>query len=132
MTLRSAEPNSPQVGVGGPGQQHEHGAGLIGGQAGDVGAEAGQRGDAAVRASHGVPRTLRPPTAPPTSRMIVRTDTSSSPASSLAGSGSTAISPTMGTTLADLSRTSEPGPAGRFISRDGKLVVCEIKQFRRM
>jgi hypothetical protein len=43
-----------EVGVGGAGQQHEQGAGLIGGQPGDVGAVARHQGDAPVRAAHGV------------------------------------------------------------------------------
>jgi len=43
-----------QVGVGAAGQQDEQRAGLVSGQAGDVGAESGQQRDAAVRAAHGV------------------------------------------------------------------------------
>ena len=45
-----------QLGVRAARQQHEQGAGLFGGQAGDVGAVARQQRDPAVRATHGVDR----------------------------------------------------------------------------
>jgi len=61
MSLRSAEPMAwqPQVGVGGAGQQHEQGAGFLRGEPGDVRAVAGQQGDAAIRAAHGIDRHAR-------------------------------------------------------------------------